>query len=123
VGIRKNSQAQGKVEDRDVRHTIFFTLLAVAAFAFISARSMAQSSKGTNPQPNSDFMGNTLTCNQLVPTASDSTTIHVPVPLVERAKVKARLAVLLRDSLYDDATGIVNIAREREIKKLASKLN
>jgi hypothetical protein len=28
----------------------------------------------------------------------------------------------LRDSLYDDAKGIVNIARENEIRKLASKL-
>jgi len=28
----------------------------------------------------------------------------------------------LRESLYDDAKGIVNIAREKEIKKLANKL-
>jgi hypothetical protein len=28
----------------------------------------------------------------------------------------------LRDSLFDDAAGIVNIAREKEIKKLANKL-
>jgi hypothetical protein len=28
----------------------------------------------------------------------------------------------LRESLYDDAKGIVNIAREKEIKHLASKL-
>jgi hypothetical protein len=41
---------------------------------------------------------------------------------VARAKVKARLVTLLRDSLYDDAKGIVNIAREKEIKKLANKL-
>jgi hypothetical protein len=41
---------------------------------------------------------------------------------VARAKVKARLVTLLRDSLYDDTKGIVNIAREKEIKKLANKL-
>ena len=29
---------------------------------------------------------------------------------------------VVRDSLYDDAKGIVNIARENEIKKLANKL-
>jgi len=28
----------------------------------------------------------------------------------------------LRESLYDDAKGIVNIAREKEIKDLANKL-
>ncbi len=99
-----------------------FTLLAFAAFAFTSAQSMAQISKETNSQPASNFMGNTLTCTQLPAPESESKTIHVPVSLVERAKVKARLVVLLRDSLFDDATGVVNIAREREIKKLASKL-
>jgi len=32
-------------------------------------------------------------------------------------------ATLLRDSLFDDANGIVNIAREKEmIRKLANKL-
>jgi len=28
----------------------------------------------------------------------------------------------LRDSLFDDAKGVVNIAREKEIKRLANKL-
>jgi UDP-N-acetylglucosamine enolpyruvyl transferase len=41
---------------------------------------------------------------------------------MERAKVKARLAILLGESLADDASGIVNVAREKEIKKLANKL-
>jgi len=41
---------------------------------------------------------------------------------LERAKLKARLANLLRESLDDDAQGIVNIAREKEIRKLANKL-
>jgi hypothetical protein len=40
---------------------------------------------------------------------------------VDRAKLKARLATLLRDSLFDDTKGIVNIAREKEIRKLANK--
>ena len=42
--------------------------------------------------------------------------------MAERARLKARLANLLRESLLDDAKGIVNIAREKEIKKLANKL-
>jgi hypothetical protein len=29
---------------------------------------------------------------------------------------------MLRDSLCDDANGIINIAREKEIKKLADRL-
>jgi hypothetical protein len=41
---------------------------------------------------------------------------------VPRAKLKARLITLLRESLYDDAKGIVNIPREREIKNIANKL-
>jgi hypothetical protein len=44
--------------------------------------------------------------------------IRVPQPLAERAKLKVRLVNLLRDSLYDDANGIVNIAREKEIRNL-----
>jgi hypothetical protein len=48
--------------------------------------------------------------------------IQVPQPLVDRVRLKARLVTLLRDSLFDDARGIVNIAREKEIRKLANKL-
>jgi hypothetical protein len=46
----------------------------------------------------------------------------IPQAVAPRAKLKARLVNLLRDSLYDDAKGIVNAAREREIKNLAHKL-
>jgi hypothetical protein len=42
--------------------------------------------------------------------------------LGERARLKARLVALWRENPYDDAKGIVNIARENEIRKLASKL-
>jgi hypothetical protein len=42
--------------------------------------------------------------------------------LGERARLKARLVALWRENPYDDAEGIVNIARENEIRKLASKL-
>jgi hypothetical protein len=62
------------------------------------------------------FAGSALTCTQ--PPAI----IRVPSPLVQRAKLKVRLVTLLRESLYDDASGIVNIEREKEIKKLANKL-
>jgi hypothetical protein len=94
-------------------------LAASLAFALVSAQAVGQISKDSdlNININSGFVGGTLTCTQ------QSSTIHVPRPLVERAKLKARLANLLRESLYDDANGILNIAREREIKKLANKLH
>jgi hypothetical protein len=62
------------------------------------------------------FVGSALTCSQ-------TQTIRVPRAVSERAKLKIQLMKLLRESLYDDSNGIVNIAREKEIKKLASKLN
>jgi hypothetical protein len=64
------------------------------------------------------LVGSALTCSQTSPTEP----IRVAQPLVDRAKLKARLATLLYDSLSDDAKGIVNIAREKEIRKLANKL-
>ncbi|MGB2604333.1 MAG: hypothetical protein WBC78_12115 [Candidatus Sulfotelmatobacter sp.] len=42
--------------------------------------------------------------------------------MAEPAKLNARLLAPLRDRVYDDAKGILNIAREKEIKKLANKL-
>ena len=58
-----------------------------------------------------------MTCSQPQPH-----TVRVPRPVLERSLLKAKLLNLLRDSLYDDENGIVNIAREKEIKKLADKL-
>jgi hypothetical protein len=55
-------------------------------------------------------------------TWSQTQRLVIPRPFAERAKLKARLLNLLRESLYDDAKGIVNIKREKEIKSLASKL-
>jgi hypothetical protein len=103
-----------------VRNKNKFALLALAlTFGFISAQATGQMSKASGPDFETGFVGSTLTCSQ---PAQPPAVIHVPASLVERAKVKARLATLLRDSLYDDAKGIVNIARENEIKKLANKL-
>jgi hypothetical protein len=44
------------------------------------------------------------------------------VRLAERARLKVRLVNLLRLSLFDDAKGVVNVEREKEIKELANKL-
>jgi hypothetical protein len=86
------------------------------ALALVCAQARGQVSKGSDLGLKSSFVGGTLTCTQL------PSSIHVPQPLMERAKVKARLAILLGESLADDASGIVNVAREKEIKKLANKL-
>lgn len=83
-----------------------------------SALAVAQLGPLTGPSESylkDAFVRSPLTCTQ-------SNTIAVPVEVADRAKVKARLLNLLRDSLFDDAKGIVNIAREKEIKKLANKL-
>jgi hypothetical protein len=92
-----------------------FLLLLVV---FSSAVAGAQVGKISQPaQPN---FSNALTGSAVSCTRQD--TFVVPPQVVEKAKVKARLLVLLRQSLFDDANGIVNIARENEIRKLASKL-
>jgi hypothetical protein len=68
-----------------------------------------------------DFIGSTAPVGSAL-ACSPQQTLRIPAPAAERAKVKARLITLLRESLFDDAKGIVNIAREKEIKKLVSKL-
>jgi hypothetical protein len=59
--------------------------------------------------------GGSLTC-------SEPQKLRIAKPFAERAKLKARLYNVLRESIYDDAKGIVNIAREKEIKDLVNKL-
>ncbi len=90
---------------------------ALWSLVLSSALASAQMGPASKPQP--DFpnavSGGALTCTQ-------ARTFVVPSRLLEKAKLKARLLVLLRDSLFDDTNGIVNIAREKEIKKLADKL-
>ena len=93
----------------------FVLLFVVLASAILSAQVVDQVPAGSEPDLKTPFVRSALTCSQPL-------TIVVPMPLVERAKLKARLVTLLRESLYDDAKGIVNIAREKEIKKLANKL-
>ena len=88
----------------------WFLLLPLAG-----AQALGQLSGAQDPNFKDGFTGSTLTCSQ-------SHALVIPGRLAERAKLKARLLTLLRDSLFDDAKGIVNIAREKEIKKLANKL-
>ena len=93
-----------------------FALLTLAlASTFSVVQATSQTLRDPQPNPAAAFSGSALTC-------SDSQKLLIPHPFAERAKLKARLSNLLRESLYDDAKGIVNIAREKEIRELASKL-
>src|SRR5882724_1334501 len=58
--------------------------------------------------------GTTLACSQ--------TNLVIPHAIYERAKLKAELINLLRASLEDDAKSIVNIEREKRIRKIANDL-
>lgn len=93
----------------------FLLLPVVLLCAFAGAQVLGPVSGGSEPDLKASYVGSAVTCSQ-------TSTILVPKPLLERAKLKARLATLLYESLYDDAKGIVNIAREKEIRKLANKL-
>jgi len=89
-------------------------LQVVLAYALVTAPAIAQ-------------MAGDLQFNRPTPvvgeaTCSSPSKVVVPKAMAERARLKARLANLLRESLFDDAKGIVNIAREKEIKRLANKL-
>jgi hypothetical protein len=102
---------------RDVAKRNFVLLPVVLAFALAGTSMLGQAPGGQEPDFKNAYSGGPLTCSQQQPH-----TIYVPRPIAERARLKARLLNLLRDSLFDDAKGVVNMARESEIKKLASKL-
>ena len=96
-------------------HILFTLLLVALSSVFVSAQEMEQISGESLLNRPAAVNGGPLTC-------SERLTIHVPSPIAERARLKARLLILLRESLNDDASGIVNIAPENEIKKLAGKI-
>lgn len=93
----------------------YLLLPVVLAAALAGAQSPAVDLERPNPDLRASGVGSPLTCSQPF-------TVAVPMQLVPRAKLKARLITLLRESLYDDARGVVNIAREKEIKSIANKL-
>jgi hypothetical protein len=93
--------------------------LALLFLALSIAPAGAQASAGvagSEPDLKASYVGSALACSL------PERVIVVPRPLLERAKTRARLISLLRESLFDDAKGIVNIEQEREIKKLADKV-
>ena len=93
----------------------FASFTLALASTFFSVQATAQELRDQQPDLASAFVGRPVTC-------SEPQKLVISHPFAERAKLKARLSNLLRESLYDDAKGIVNIAREKEIRELASKL-
>jgi len=97
------------------------TVLAVSLAAVLpSIQAMGQTSGDQQPVIAASFAGSPLTCSQSASAPTEKLT--VPKSAERRARLKARLMNLLRESLYDDSKGIVNPAREKEIASLVSKL-
>ena len=91
----------------------------VLAAAVLNVQVMAQDLRDANSDIKAPIVGSAQTCSQ---PERKTERFKVPVFLVKRARLKARLLNLLHDSLSDDTKGIVNAAREREIASLAKKL-
>lgn len=95
------------------KSVLLLPVILVSAFA--SAQVLGQAPSEPDSDIRNAFSGSSLTC-------SEPSRILVPVHLAERARLKVRLVNLLRLSLFDDAKGIVNVEREKEIKQLENKL-
>jgi len=96
--------------------TTSLTLLSVTlASTLFSLQAAAQAIRDPQFDLAAPFVGKSLTCLQ-------PQKLLISEPFAERAKLKARLLDLLRESLYDDARGIANVARDREINNLANRL-
>jgi len=101
-----------------VAHRSFLLL----TFVFASTIAYPQTFSDVSETPQPLALDSPLDRGPLACSPQQHQTIVVPGPLIEGAKLKARLLMLLRDSLADDTRGIVNIAREKEIRRLANKL-
>ena len=95
---------------------IAFVVLALAA-AFARAQSVGEVPIRALNDLTAPVVGSALTCSQ-----PPQEKISVLAAVIAHARLKARLINLLHLSLLDDANGILNIEREKEIRKLANKL-
>jgi hypothetical protein len=99
---------------RDVAKALVALLVAFIS-VFAGAQTLDSTSGSSRPNQSLSFSGGALKC-------SLPEVLRVPQDIMQRAKLKLRLMSLLQESLLDDAKGIVNIAREKEIRKLADEL-
>jgi hypothetical protein len=97
---------------RDVEKTQF---AVVVVLGISSLQAMGQAAGDLHSDFKTSFVGSALTCSQ-------PEKLTVPRSIAKRAKLKAELLNLLRESIYDDSKGIVNLAREKEIANIADKL-
>ena len=95
--------------------SILAVFVVALASGFAGAQDLGMIPRESHFDSSAAVVGSALTC-------TPPQVLRVPAPVAERAKLKAHLIALLRESIFDDAKGIVNVAREREIKKLADKL-
>jgi hypothetical protein len=114
--LRRCHLWSGNEEVKNVAESGFTLLACALASVLLSVQTMGQVSRCPQPSIAASFAGSALTCSQSPP----SEQLIVPQSVKKRAKRKARLLNLLRESLYDDSKGIVNLAREKEIVTLAN---
>lgn len=91
-----------------------FVFLFVASFGV----SLAQE---TSPIENT-FNPSTTTRSDLTCVQQKTETLTIPVELMPKARAKAKLITLLRESIEDDAQGKVDLKKEKEIRKLFKEL-
>jgi hypothetical protein len=83
--------------------------------AAVESASITQVPRESLVGASPSFGGTPLACSQ-------PQKLMIPRSVAKRAKLKAELLNALRESIFDDAKGIVNLTRERQIKELVSKL-
>ena len=93
------------------------SLAVVFASAFLQAQD-----PGLLPKESQLSFPHEAVAAENLTACSPQTYVQIPAPVVQRARTKAQLIKLLRESLFDDAKGVVNIAREKQIRKLEDKL-
>lgn len=96
-----------------VRRYSFLVVSVLFASLNCLAQTLQEDRLVPQPQPHSTEQA----CNE-----PSRETVHIPSSLVKRAKLKAHLIDLLRASIFDDAKGVVNTVREKEIRKLVNEL-
>lgn len=92
-------------------------LLTCVWLAVLCVDALAQAPSDGLPGFKTSFVGSSLACS-----SPQTERFKVPAAIATRAKLKAKLLNLLHLSLSDDAKGIVNPSREKEIADLAGKL-
>jgi hypothetical protein len=98
-----------------------FALPWLAALANLLATPAVAQINGP-AQPDLKFAANAVVTPTAMSCSQQPQALVVPREMLAQARLKARLMTLLRESLYDEAKGIVNVTREQEIRKLAAKL-